>query len=543
MNDTMVKYFLVMSAFALLINSVSLSQGAGVIIGNNYRIFPSNVSQSEVFITRHPNDPQILFASSNTLKFQPSFFISEGIYVTTNGGNSWFGSDTCKGANIFFHGGDPAIGIDKNGTFMIARKGSTSFPGVFSHRSTDYGNSWSSQKTISNDELERASMASDNNPNSNFYGRTYICWAKLVPPYTIGFSYSNDGAQSWLTSFPINNPTIRGAGGEVAVGPNGEVYVCWAGLTSTSPFTEIQVGFASSTNGGTNWNVTENAFTMNGIVGPLTTKQNIRVNGLPRMAIDVSNSTYNGTIYIVTSQKNLSPAGSDPDIILRKSTDQGQSWSQGIRVNQDQLNNGKIQFFPAIHVDDYGGVNIIFYDDRNTTSDSSGVLLARSTDGGITWNEFEISDHNFKPTAIGGLGQGYMGDNIDMTSIGNKLHPVWMDNSTGIYQIWSTQIEFPLVDIEDESEKVFFPAFLLNQNYPNPFNPTTTISWQTPTSAWNSLKVYDILGNEVSTLVNEWRGAGSHSVQFYAKGLSSGIYYYKLVADKFSKSKPMILLK
>ena len=103
---------------------------------------------------------------------------------------------------------------------------------------------------------------------------------------------------------------------------------------------------------------------------------------LPRIAVDLSNTSSRGTIYIVTSQKNLSPAGSDPDIILRKSTDGGQSWSSGIRVNQDALNNGKYQFFPGITVDDFGGVNIIFYDDRNTTSDSSGVFLARSTDTG-----------------------------------------------------------------------------------------------------------------------------------------------------------------
>ena len=56
-----------------------------------------------------------------------------------------------------------------------------------------------------------------------------------------------------------------------------------------------------------------------------------------------------------------------------------------------------IQFFPGITVDDFGGVNIIFYDDRNTTIDSSGVFLARSTDAGNTWNEYEISDHNFRP--------------------------------------------------------------------------------------------------------------------------------------------------
>ena len=64
----------------------------------------------------------------------------------------------------------------------------------------------------------------------------------------------------------INNPTVRGAGGEIAFGPNNEVYVCWAGVSSTSPFTEVQVGFASSTNGGANWSVIENAFPMNGIV-------------------------------------------------------------------------------------------------------------------------------------------------------------------------------------------------------------------------------------------------------------------------------------
>ena len=141
----------------------------------------------------------------------------------------------------------------------------------------------------------------------------------------------------------------------------------------------MQVGFASSTNGGANWSVIENAFPMNGIVGILTSKQSIRVNGLPRMAVDLSNTLTRGNIYIVTSQKNLSPAGSDPDIVLRKSTDGGLSWSNGIRVNQDVLNNGKTQFFSGITVDDFGGVNVIFYDDRNTSSDSSGVFLARST--------------------------------------------------------------------------------------------------------------------------------------------------------------------
>ncbi|MHA2099122.1 MAG: hypothetical protein ACW99A_10570 [Candidatus Kariarchaeaceae archaeon] len=118
-------------------------------------------------------------------------------------------------------------------------------------------------------------------------------------------------------------------------------------------------------------------------------------------------------------------------------------------MNQDQINNGKTHYFPAIHVDKFGAVNIIFYDDRNTTTDSVGVFLACSDNGGDSWNEFEISDDNYKPTPIGGLGQGYQGDNIDLTSTDMQIWPVWMDNSKGIYQIWTAPIEFSTVGVVD----------------------------------------------------------------------------------------------
>ena len=370
-------------------------------------------------------------------------------------------------------------------------------------------------------------------------------YALLTPPYPIKFSYTNNITSTWNTVAQINNPTLRGAGGEVALGPDNQVYVCWAGVSNSSPFTETQVGFASSTNGGGSWNVLENAFPMNGIVGILTTKQSIRVNGLPRMAVDLSNTSTRGNIYIVTAQKNLSPAGSDPDIILRKSSDGGQNWSAGIRVNQDVLNNGKTQFFTGITVDEFGGVNIIFYDDRNTTNDSSGVFLARSTDAGNSFTEYEISDHNFRPTAIGGLGQGYMGDNIDITSVGNKLYPVWMDNSTGTYQIWSVPIEIQPVGVENGNNFSFPSEFELNQNYPNPFNPSTVIEFKLPVSSTVYLKIFDVTGKEVVSLLNDFREAGNHKVNFEASkyGLSSGVYFYTLSANEFTQTKSMILLK
>lgn len=85
--------------------------------------------------------------------------------------------------------------------------------------------------------------------------------------------------------------------------------------------------------------------------------------------------------------------------------------------------------------------------------------------------------------------------------------------------------------------------FLLEQNYPNPFNPTTTISWQSPVSSHLTLKVYDLPGREVATLVDEYKPAGQYEVAFNAIGLSSGIYLYKLTAGEFVQTKKLLLLK
>ncbi len=83
----------------------------------------------------------------------------------------------------------------------------------------------------------------------------------------------------------------------------------------------------------------------------------------------------------------------------------------------------------------------------------------------------------------------------------------------------------------------------LSQNYPNPFNPSTKISWQSPVSSHQTIKVYDVLGNEVATLVNEYREAGSHELIFDASNLTSGIYFYQLQAGNFLQTKKMILIK
>ena len=87
--------------------------------------------------------------------------------------------------------------------------------------------------------------------------------------------------------------------------------------------------------------------------------------------------------------------------------------------------------------------------------------------------------------------------------------------------------------------------FTLNQNYPNPFNPTTAISYHLSSGSFVSLKVYDTIGKEVITLVNEFQDAGEHAIQLTAGqyGMTSGIYFYRLTAGAYSSTKKMLLLK
>ena len=85
--------------------------------------------------------------------------------------------------------------------------------------------------------------------------------------------------------------------------------------------------------------------------------------------------------------------------------------------------------------------------------------------------------------------------------------------------------------------------FQLYQNFPNPFNPTTKISWQSPIGSWQTLKIYDLLGNEIATLVDEYRPSGKYEVEFDGTGLSSSVYVYQLIAGNYIQTRKMVILK
>jgi hypothetical protein len=121
------------------------------------------------------------------------------------------------------------------------------------------------------------------------------------------------------------------------------------------------------------------------------------------------------------------------------------------------------------------------------------------------------------------------------------------DGTNSALDRWNFGSKF-IVNVVDEPSSVdddntLANNFKLAQNYPNPFNPSTMISYSIPQSSFVTLKVYDIIGNEVATLVNETKSAGKYDVRFDASNLSNGVYLYSIKTDNFTSTKKMILMK
>ena len=119
-----------------------------------------------------------------------------------------------------------------------------------------------------------------------------------------------------------------------------------------------------------------------------------------------------------------------------------------------------------------------------------------------------------------------------------------LDNILAVPNFHSNSVDFiPISSSEVEIESDQILGYKLYQNYPNPFNPGTTISYQIPELSYATLKVYDVLGNEILTLVNEEKPAGKYQIEFDAAEFASGFYFYQLIVGKFTATMKMLLLK
>jgi enterochelin esterase family protein len=138
--------------------------------------------------------------------------------------------------------------------------------------------------------------------------------------------------------------------------------------------------------------------------------------------------------------------------------------------------------------------------------------------------------------------------------ISAKYELDWLERPEGhSWGLWRASIDrmleyfFPGSSSDVIADDITPVDFILYQNYPNPFNPTTRISWQSAIDSWQTLKVYDVLGNEVAILIDEFKLAGSYEIEFETnlniQNLVSGIYFYQLNVGNFTETKKMVLIK
>jgi len=427
-----------------------INSPSGVLAVNpSVRVLPStSVNQAELYLASNKANRNVMFGSSNSVNGSS---INSGCFVTTDNGSTWGGYQVINSGNPNDQRGDPGPVVDKNMRFVFSHLVSASnfggLTGMGANYSTNYGANFSSTWMLeTNTQVDKNLSGTDDSPTSPFYGNSYTVWCTFTP-IASRFSRTTNGGVTW-DPFVTMSTGLAGhyvQGHDVAAGPNGEVYSTWVSNMNSGQFIADYLGFAKSTNGGVNFTSLDNAVDVNGARNSSFGGWGIRVNDFPRIDVDKSGGVSNGWIYIVLMEINHSPAGTDEDVVLYRSSNQGTTWMPGVRVNQDALNNGKRQFFPAVKVDDFGGVNVIYYDNRNfPNADSATVMMSRSIDGGATFTDIELSDHHFKPKPQLGMGGGYMGDYIGIAIGNNKVFGFWMDDkagAAGFYNAWTASLD------------------------------------------------------------------------------------------------------
>ncbi len=242
-----------------------------------------------------------------------------------------------------------------------------------------------------------------------------------------------------------------------------------------------------------------------------------------RVVFNGGTTNYNGMIAYVRQY-----SGTDWDPYYRSTTDGGTTWTAGyIDGSSNRTRSVDIvaprgannQFKVAYDQDSASG-NFAFYTGGNGTSWSSPSQLAISPNG---------ADSTFSK-CIAGFKNGGGDDCFALYSMGS---------GTGLYSSRACQTTVGVGNNNGNIPQVYS----LSQNFPNPFNPTTNIKFSLPQQSFVKLVVYDILGNEVATLINGNMEAGNHEIDFNATSLASGIYLYKIEAGEFTAVKKMMLIK
>jgi hypothetical protein len=395
------------------------------------------INPAEVSIAINPKNPDNIVAASFQTGRPPRPRASSYNYVSMDGGKTWKTSpvEDPKGLTQ----GDDAVYFSNDGTvyhthlsFVGIRvaKPPRAESGILVEASNDDGLSWKESVPAINHINsvipfeDKPGIVVDNAPESKNKGTVYLAWTRFdvygsADPDCrshIYFSRSTDGGKTFSMPFRISDAsgdcrdsdnTVEGA--VPSVGPNGEVYVVWAG--------PLGLVFKKSLDGGL-------TFSKDKVIGQMPGGWDFsvegldRANGMPVTGVDLSNGTNKGTLYV----NWIDARSGDPDVFVMSSRNGGETWSIPVRVNDDLMKNGKVQFFTWMSVDPTdGSVNTVFYDRRDTEGALTKITLARSIDGGRSFVNYKI---DMPPFACDP--KVFFGDYSGISAYSGQVVPIFM---------------------------------------------------------------------------------------------------------------------
>jgi hypothetical protein len=378
--------------------------------------YPYNECEPSIAI--NPRNPNEITAGT----------VLQGYHVSTDGGHTWKSSVLKSPYGVY---GDPVLQYDQTGRlyyFHLSDYNKTSHldrivcqvsdrPGKFSKGSFPKPNGTKVQ--------DKHWVVID--PKTNVL---YMTWTQFDaydsadPKDTsiIVFSKSTDRGLSWTDPIRISkyggdcldgDNTVEGA--VPALGPNGEIFVCWTGPRG--------IMFQKSTDGGLTWLSEERKLADHVGGWDIQIPGIYRANGFPFLMSDMSGGPHNGTLYLNwCDQRN---GADNTDVWLIKSTDAGQTWSEPIQVNQDK--DPRHQFLTSMAIDQVrGDLHFVYYDRRRFKDNRTDVVWATSTDGGQTFKEQRISNQPFVPNPM-----VFFGDYLGIAAHNGRIRPIWprMDNN------------------------------------------------------------------------------------------------------------------
>jgi hypothetical protein len=503
----------------------------------------------------NPNEPSIVMNPNNHLQLVAGSNI-DNVYHSNDGGKTWIKKQLTSTSGVW---GDPVLIADKSNNFYFFHLsspnggwGSSNFlDRIVCQKSTDAGNTWSNDASIGihqTKEIEDKPWAIHN----PFNNEIYVSWTEFdrynqVPfgyqvtnadSSRILFSKSTDGGINW--SFPQKINDASGdcvdsdnstEGAVPAIGPNGEVYVAWS-------FNNKIILNKSIDNGNT-W-LTKNVVAATQYGGwDISVPGFNRTNGMPVTACDISNSIHKGNVYI--NYSDTLNGANNTDVFIVKSTDGGSTFSQPIKVNND--NGIAHQFLNWMSVDPVTGfIYVLFYDRRNfaVNSTHTDLFMAISKDGGETFNNQKVNDSFFVSND-----NIFAGDYINITAYNGYVNCIWteLDSAKHTSRIVTNQFHFKVDTIQNlpNCNGIYFSAL-----YPNPISTDILkVNYCLESETKISIQIFSSDGKLVATLLNNSiLLKGNNTLQFSIKDLdlSTGMYIVTFKADGIFESKKLVVI-